>query len=217
MKHIKIFEQFVSINEAEKVLPGGYINDHISKKDEERISKQEGKTYFETNSTNPSDENGSPGVLKVTKKLGPKTLTLGFLSSNYDKPEITSKSFKVNPNAKSAEELVEQTSSVLAKNAAEAKANAFNILVSANQIANGDFEAPVGNLVKAFFEIRKMYPEYMRMNPLFSSFLQGLSTEWMNPQLTGDMGRIDGARELKKRLGDETKKALQEIGVIKIS
>jgi hypothetical protein len=216
MKHIKIFEQFISINEAEKMLPGGYINDHTAKKDEQEIKQQKGKTYFETNSTNPSDKYGSPGVLKVKKNLGQKTSTLEFPSDNFDKQEITLRTSIANPNAKSAEELLDQTTSVLAKNAAEAKANAFNILLVANQIANGDYDAPgVGNLVKAFFEIRKMYPEYMRMNPLFSSFIQGLSTAWIKPQLTGSIGQVEQAEKWKKMLGDETKKALLEIGIIK--
>jgi hypothetical protein len=210
MKHIKIFEQFISINEAEKVLPGGYINFHTaSKSDPGSLEFLKGKTYFQTNSTNPSDNYGSPGVLDVTRNDGRKVFKLSFPSSNYDLQEVTTSSTEMGDT--------NNTKQVLAKNAAEAKANAFNILVAANQIANGDFEAPVGNLVKAFFEIRKMYPEYMRMNPLFSSFLQGLSTGWINPQLTGDIARIQGAPELKKRLGDETKKALQEIGVIKTS
>jgi hypothetical protein len=187
----------------------GNIDQNVDYSSGRILRSVNGKTYFQTNSTNPSDNYGSPGVLDVTRNDGRKVFKLSFPSSNYDLQEVTTSSTEMGDT--------NNTKQVLAKNAAEAKANAFNILVAANQIANGDFEAPVGNLVKAFFEIRKMYPEYMRMNPLFSSFLQGLSTGWINPQLTGDIARIQGAPELKKRLGDETKKALQEIGVIKAS
>ena len=209
MKHIKLYEQFGVMNEAEKQLSGGYVNSHTATTKDQSPEIVKGKTFFLTNLTNPSEGYGVPGQLEVVKNDGRSMLQLLFPSSSYDPQEIVSsdKELKMGAQAKKM---------VLAKTAQEAKANALNILLAANLIANGSYEAKgVANLVKAFFEIQKMYPEYMTKNPMFGAFIQGLTTAWVNPKIGPELGINDYTGEFKKMLGEEVKKALVDVGVIK--
>ena len=220
MKHIKLYEHFNEINEAEKQLPGGYVNQHIATTKDESKPQEKGKTYFLTNLTNPSDAYGSPGTLEVDKHDGRVYQTLFFPSSDFEPQQIEIGTSDFTDMPKDFEQAALQgpkkVKSVLAKTPAEAKAKALDILLAANLLANGSYESKeIGNLIKAFFEIQKMYPEYMTKNPLFGGFIQGLSTAWMNPKFSADLGINDYNGDFKSILGQEIKKALTEIGVIK--
>lgn len=209
MKHIKLYEQFGVINEAEKQLSGGYVNSHTATDKDQSPELVKGKTFFMTNLTNPSDNYGIPGQLEILKNDGRSLMKLFFPASTFDPQEITSGSTEMKPGA-------EARTTVLAKNPAEAKEKALDILLAANLVANGSYESKeIGNLVKAFFEIQKMYPEYMRKNPLFGGFIQGLSTAWINPKFSSNLGINDYAGGFKKMLSEEIKKALTEAGVLK--
>ena len=220
MKYIKVFENFSVLNEEEKTLPGGYINDHTAKKGDDPGSydSNPGKVYFCTNSTNPSDNWGSPHSLQLItrRKEAPMIVSLEFPSDIFhDKDRhvsfTTDDLRRVGPQGRSRE-----TKEILAQ-PNEVRKNAYNILLYANELASGDManEAGIGNLVKAFFEIKKMYPEYMTKNSLYKDFLQGILDGYNNPMLSGDLARVEDASQWMKMLREQTTKALKEIGVVR--
>jgi hypothetical protein len=77
----------------------------------------------------------------------------------------------------------------------------------------GDPKA-VGNMLRSFFEIRKMYPEYLTKNDLLKGFMQGIIDQYPKP----NWGRWANYDEFSDKIGDwnkEVSKVLQEVGVIK--
>lgn len=213
MKHIQIYEQFNVLNEGEKKeLSGGYINSNLVGKDtdeekDQHYSGQKNEVVFHT------DVRNGEGDLKIRKWLGPYALHLNFAQAGAE-PQIIN--FKKSEPRKEAGIFEDTPGTILAKTPAEAQSKALDILLYANLLANDSFESKkIGNLVKAFVEIQKMYPEFMRLNPLFGGFFKGLTTCWINPKYSSELRIDDYAGGFKKMLTEEIKKALVEKGVVK--
>ena len=185
MKHIKIFEDFsanTQLNEAkETTLPGGFINANTddSNAEGEGFSPKPGIVYFQTNTTTPSKGLGSPGTLTISNQNGNKYENqLSFFGNDFrDEDRI------IEWETTDFNKLQEgPRRTILAKNPQEAKAKAYEILLHATFLtpASGDPKA-VGNLLRGFFEIRKMYPEYMTKNDLLKGFLSGIIEQFPKP------------------------------------
>jgi hypothetical protein len=223
MKYIKIFEDFstgTSLNEEamkEVTLPGGFINRNTTDTNANQGSPDKpGVIYFDTNTTTPSKDTGSPGTLTVHSSDGSKgRKQLEFADNNFvDKDRIISYRYTDYAKIQSGGDMAEPT--ILAKNPAEAKAKAYEIL------GWGTFATPtpgdpkvLGNLLRSYFEIRKMYPEYMTKNSLLKEFLAGIIDGYPK----GDFGKLAEIENFSvniknRKFMTEVGTVLREIGVI---
>ena len=217
MKYIKIFEDFgKNLNEAlkETTLPGGFIHRNVGvfPDDIEQLENKKNNIYWDTDTSS----DGSPGALtivssdgKVEKKLsfahngmGTEDRTIGFLENDFDNIRSTGKVSKP---------------TVLAKTPEEAYVNAFTILGYGTRVTPTPGDPKVlGDMLRSFFEIRKMYPDYLNKNPLLKQFMQGIISQYNKP----NWGFLTGMSEFKQNIDsdnykDEIVKVLSEYGVIK--
>jgi hypothetical protein len=216
MKHIKIFEDFstgAALNEEavkEVTLPGGFINRNITDTNgNEGLDLKKDIIYWDTNTSTPSKGFGTPGTLTISTNDGVKgSKTLEFADNNYvDKDRIISYRYVDYAKMQSSSTMPEPT--ILAKNPAEAKAKAYEIL------GWGTFMTPtpgdpkvLGNVLRSYFEIRKMYPEYMTKNSLLKEFLAGIIAGYPN----GDFGKLAEVENFSVNI--KNKKYMQEVGTV---
>jgi hypothetical protein len=224
MKYIKIFEDFstgTSLNEEamkEVTLPGGFINRNTTDTNANEGSPDKpGVIYFDTNTTTPSKATGSPGTLTVHSDDGTKgRKQLEFADNNFvDSDRIISYHYKDYAKMQSGGNEPDPT--ILAKNPGEAKAKAYEILGWGTFVTptSGDPKV-LGNMLRSYFEIRKMYPEYVTKNSLFKGFLDGIIEGYPN----GDFGRLNQVESFSvnvknKKFMTEVGAVLREVGVIK--
>lgn len=222
MRHIKIYEDFLfnsKINEAKEIpFPGGFVNSHTDDNNSDGTSFKSEVTYFVTNTTTPDKGLGVAHLLEIRTTTGSNNITLSFNSDTFREEEKTINlrnfSFKdLQPGVSSSEK-----PNVLAKNPSEASSKAFEILAYISQTLTkkpGDPKT-MGDIVRCFFEIKKLYPEYMTKNSLFKGFLGGITTGWNKP----NFGRLTGSDSFKQKEQNtitEVRKALQDAGVISSS
>ena len=224
MKHIRIFEDFsanTQLNEAnETTLPGGFINVNTDDSNsEEGFSPKPDIVYFQTNTTTPSNNLGTPGTLTSSNQNGNKySNELAFFDNNF---RDTDRTIRWNHSdfskLQAGQAQSADSKTILAKNPQEAKSKAYEILLHATFLTpvSGDPKA-VGNLLRGFFEIRKMYPEYMTKNDLLKGFLSGIIEQFPKP----NFGEFTGYDQFSKNIKDdvyvrEVSAVLKEYGVIK--
>lgn len=223
MKHIKIYENFSSgdeINEAkETTLPGGFVNVNFAGEEDDGFTYKQNVLYFQTNTSDPSKNLGTPNTLDLSVKKTSMSQTLSFPSDLFVEEDkninMTTTDYKKLSNPGYNEVKPE----VMAKNPAEATAKAYEILAAATYLTPTPADPKaVGNLVRSFFEIRKLYPAYMSKNSLFKGFLQGLMDGFTNPNF-GIYARFDDwSGNIKdKKYNEEIRKALTDAGVLKSS
>lgn len=225
MKHLKIFEDFSNheINEGKETpLPGGFVNLNTDDTNaEEGTTHKKGVIYFSTNTTTPDKNLGTPNTLDVSVQEGDRSTTLTFASDSFRDEDrtinMTSRDYKklaASPGSSTLDK-----PSVLAKNPAEATAKAYEILANATYLTKSPADPKVvGDMIRAFFEIRKLYPAYMSKNALFKGFLQGIINGFSNPNF-GEFARSeDWSYNIKDgKYKEEIRKALTDAGVIKAS
>lgn len=222
MKHIKIFEDFNSTLNEEEVkeitLPGGFINRNTTDANVNQGSVDKPNViYFDTNTTTPSKGTGMPGTLTVHSSDGTKgAKQLEFADNNFVDEDRTI-SYRYTDYAKMRSSNTMPEPNILAKNPAEAKAKAYEILAHSTYVTPtpGDPKA-LGNMLRSFFEIRKMYPEYMTKNALLKGFLEGIIDQYPNGNF-GQFATLDNWSEnvKNKKFMTEVGNVLREIGVIK--
>jgi hypothetical protein len=230
MRYIKIFEEFFSgnkLNESKEVpLPGGFINLHTDDSNSSESSSsslEPGVLYFITNLTDPSKHMGTPLTLDITRHENKGSVTLTFPSENWAEDQKN-----INLSGSNYDKLIKSGKNdepaILAKTPEEATSKAYEILGYLSNVA-GSFGDPktIGNLIRAFFEIRKLYPAYATKNLFLKGFLQGIINGKDKPDwgiykevpgygvTTGDWTYSHG----QKLYGPEIKKALEDAGVAK--
>lgn len=221
MKYIKIFEDFTAepqINEAKETpLPGGFININFDGSSEDENAPTKDKVvYFKTNTSAPEKNLGSPNTLDVTSKIGQTSTSLSFASDNFV-DEDRHISMKISDYKKIAAGNPSSQPQIFAKNPAEATAKAYEILAAATYLTETPGEPKVlGDMIRAFFEIRKLYPAYISKNALFKGFLQGIINGFSNPNF-GEYSKYDNWVEKirDKKYNEEIRKALTDAGVLK--
>ena len=217
MRHIKIFEDFNSkLNEAKETpLPGGFINANFVD-DDSSLAPKNGVIYFQTTTTTPSKNLGSPGNLEITVTDGKTSKGLEFSNNNFvDTDRVISWKFRDFAKMRGGQE--NGKDSVLAKNPAEASSKAYEILLNSTYLTPTPGDPKVlGNILRAFFEIRKMYPDYMTKNDLFKGFLNGIINQYPKPNFGMFTSVDEFSDKIKggKYLG-EISAVLREVGVIK--
>lgn len=222
MKHIKIFEDFNSeLNEAvkETTLPGGFIQRNLDDSNaEEGLSYKNGVIYFDTNTTTPSKNTGTPGTLTVTTTDGKAMKKLEFADNNFrNEDKVINWQYTDHAKLSASQGADGIKNSILAKNAGEAALKAYEILLNATYMTTTPGDPKVlGNMLRSFFEIRKMYPEYMTKNDLFKGFLTGIIDQYPNPKfgMFTNMDQFSEDIKSRKYLG-EIGTVLREVGVIK--
>ena len=224
MKYIKIFEDFSSagqINEAvkETPLPGGFIQRNLDDTNAgEGLGYKNGVIYFDTNTTTPSKNMGTPGTLTVSTTDGKSMKQLEFADNNFrDQDRIISWQYTDHAKLSASRGSDGNKQSILAKNSGEASNKAYEILLNSTYMTATPGDPKVlGNMLRSFFEIRKMYPEYMTKNDLFKGFLNGIINQYPNPNfgMFTNMDDFSDNIKSKKYLG-EIGTVLREVGVIK--
>lgn len=219
MKHIKIYEDFSfnsKINEAKEItLPGGFINSNTDDNNSEGVSLKKGVTFFLTNTSTPNKNLGVPHLLEITTSNDSNRVTLSFNSDTFQEGEKTINlrnfSFKdLQPGISSSER-----PDVLAKNPSEASSKAFEILayISTTLTKNPGDPKTMGDLVRSFFEIKKLYPEYMTKNSLFRGFIEGITKGFTKPNF-GRFNGSDNFRQKEQNTSTEVRSALRDVGVL---
>jgi hypothetical protein len=223
MKHIKIYENFSAeseLNETkETALPGGFVNVNFAGDGEDNFSYKQNVLYFETNTSDPSKNIGSPNTLDVKINKPAMSQTLSFPSDLF-----VDEDRNINWTTREWKKLSQPGNnrtepSVMAKNPTEATAKAYEILAAATYLTPTPADPKaVGNLIRAFFEIRKLYPAYMTKNALFKGFLQGLIDGFSTPNFGRYAEYDDWSRNVKdEKYNDEIRKALTDAGVLRSS
>lgn len=226
MRHIKIFEQFFSsnkLNEAKEIpLPGGFINVHTDNSNENDgwVVKKD-IVYFETNTTKRLDQSGrdmgTPNNLDIRSRSGETTTVLAFPSDAFVEQDKNINMLVTNyKDLKAGKQPIKN---VLAKNPSEATTKAYEILAAATYLTKSPADPKVvGDMIRSFFEIRKLYPSYMTGNALLKGFMQGLLNGYNNPNF-GEYGKSeDWTYNIKEgKYKEEIRKALIDQGVIKVS
>jgi hypothetical protein len=223
MKHIKIFEDFsgATLNEEEVkevTLPGGFINRNTTDTNANQGSADKPNViYFDTNTSTPSKGFGEPGTLTVHTNDGTKgSKQLEFADNNFVDKDRTI-NYRYTDFAKMRSSSTMPEADVLAKNPADAKAKAYEILAHSTYVSPTPGDPKVlGNMLRSFFEIRKMYPEYVTKNDLFKGFLSGIIEGYPNGNF-GKFAEIDDWQvNIKNRkFMTEVGAVLREVGVIK--
>lgn len=220
MKHLKVFENFSAesqINEAKETpLAGGFINANIDDSNSDQgFTPKNGVIYFQTNTTTPDKNMGSPGNLDISVTNGKTSTSLEFSNNNFiDEDRVISWKFRDFAAMKGGTQ-AGMKDSVLAKNPAEAKAKAYEILLHATYLTPTPGEPKVvGDFLRSFFEIRKMYPEYLTKNDLLKGFMQGILDQYYKPNF-GRWANYDDFQGKEKAYTEEIGKVLREVGAIK--
>jgi len=224
MKYIKIFEDFSSagqINEAvkETQLPGGFVNINFAGEEGDGFTYKQNVLYFETNTSDPSKGTGTPNSLDLTVTKPGMRQTLSFPSDLFvdDDRNINMTATDYKKLSQPGNNTIEP--SVIAKNPAEATSKAYEILAAATYLTSTPSDPKVvGNMIRSFFEIRKLYPEYLTKNALFKGFIQGLTDGFNKPNF-GVYGRSDEwSRNIENgAYKTEILKALKDVGVLRSS
>jgi len=221
MKYIKIFEDFSSagqINEAvkETQLPGGFVNINFTEEND-AFSYKQNVLYFQTNTTDPSK--GTPNSLELTVTKPGMGQRLNFPSDLFVEEDRN-----INMTVTDYKKLSQPGSntikpSVIAKNPAEATAKAYEILAAATYLTSTPSDPKVvGNMIRSFFEIKKMYPEYLTKNALFKGFIQGLTDGFTEPNFGVYGGYDEWSKNIKSgAYKTEILKALKDVGVLRSS
>lgn len=220
MKYIKIYEDFSAnseINENAKEIPlaDGIINLHVDDANPLGVSSTElGVTYFRTNTAAESDEN-FPYNLEIYYTKGSIASTISFDSNNRFSTQDSSINL-VSINYKDIQPGFNNIDPfVLAKSPEEAGAKAFEILAEISRRCTKTPGDPkfMGNIVRSFLQVRKLYPDYAQRNSLFNGFIQGIA-KIGNKSTFGRLSGADGFRQKESETVVEVKRALKEFGAI---